>query len=243
MDNKYKVLAINGSHRSEKGFTEIVLSSFLNGVKSSNASYEVLYPAKQNIITCESCGKCLFETPGVCKFDDDMKSVVTKMDQADLLVFASPVYFDSMTSNMKKMIERLRSTLDAFFEFRDGRTHHIRRSGKDQRVVLIFTAGNPEKESFVSISRIFRRIIDNMGWRLEGELRFPASHLLATDPGLMVNQIEAVTMCGKEAVLKGSISENLLKAANKEYIENPESTLRHMTRTILDMRKAKGNCA
>ncbi len=234
---KKKILAINGSHRSNKGFTEIVLSKFINGVESGNKICEVLYPSKMKITPCDSCGKCMFETPGICKFNDDMKSVISKLEEADLLIFASPVYFDSMPSHMKKMFERLRSTLDAYFEFRDGRTYHLKSSKKEQKAVTIFTAGNPERESFHSISRVFNRIIDNMGSKLAGEIQFPASSLLVADPELLTYQLKAVQMCGKEFAIEGKIREELLTDANKNYIDDPETTLQAMTEMILKMRE------
>lgn len=237
MKSLKKILAINGSHRSEKGFTQIVLNNFLKGAGSAGAQSEVLYPSKKEISACESCGKCLFETPGVCKYNDDMGPIIQKMEMAELLVFASPVYFDSVSSNMKKMIERLRSTLDAFFEFRNGRTFHLKINEKKQKVVFIFTAGNPERESFVSIRRVFKRIIDNMGWQLEGEFCFPASHLLVAQPELLSDQLEAVMMSGQEIVTGGKIGRELLEAANREYIADPEITLHHMTQMILRIRK------
>ncbi len=240
MKKAYKILAMNGSHRSEKGFTEIVLQKFITGAKSAGAQCEVLHVSKKKIIACESCGKCLFETPGVCKYKDDMESIILKMEEADLLIFASPVYFDSMSSNLKKMIERLRSTLDAFFEFRDKRTYHLKTNKTKQKAVTIFTAGNPEKESFVSISRIFNRIIDNMGVQFAGEFHFPASHLLISDPKLLASQLEAVTMSGKEIVSKGNIRKELLEKANREYIDDPRITLQQMTQMILKRRNTMG---
>lgn len=232
-----KVLAINGSHRSERGFTEIVLKKFLKGVDTAHVHCEVLYPSKKKIASCVSCGKCLFETPGECMHDDDMAEVIAKMEEADVIVFASPVYFDSMTSNMQKMIERLRVVLDAFFEFRNGRTYHLSKKHKSKKVVTIFTAGNPEQETFTSISRIFNRITDNMGWQGAGEIRFPASHLLVAEPELLSEQLEAVAMCGQEIVSDGAIRTETLDVANREYIDDPEATVRHMTQTILKMRE------
>ncbi len=239
MKRPHKMLAINGSHRSEEGFTEIVLKKFISGAESANAQCEVLYPSQKKIVACESCGKCLFETAGVCKYNDDMGSIILKMEEADLLVFASPVYFDSMPSNLKKMIDRLRSTLGAFFEFRSGRTYHLpfKRNGKKQKVVSIFTAGNPERESFVSISRVFNKIFDNMEWQLTGEFHFPASHLLITKPELLASQLEAVAMSGFEFASEGKIRKRLLEEANREYIDNPKDTLQQMTQMILEMRK------
>lgn len=232
-----KILAINGSHRSEKGFTEIVLEKFIKGAESTHAQCEIVYPSKQKITPCASCGKCLFETPGLCKYKDDMESISAKMEEADLLVFASPVYFDSMSSNMKKMFERLRPSYGANFEFRNGRTYHVKSSKKHQKAVIICTAGNPERESFVSISRIFNRIINNMGGQLAGEFHFPASHLLVTEPERLTSQLEAVTMAGKEFASGGTISRELLVQGNKEYIDDPEAVVQEITEMILEMRK------
>lgn len=237
MSTSRKIFAINGSHRSEKGFTQIVLNRFLKGAASAHGQCDVLYPSQKKIIACESCGKCLFESPGVCKFKDDMGPIIEKMEKADILVFASPVYFDSIPSNMKKMIDRLRVTLDAFFEFREGRTYHLKSIKKRQKIILIFTAGNPERESFISISRVFNRIIDNMGWELEGEFHFPASHLLVAAPELLSTQLEAVTMSGQQLVAEGKINKTVIEVANREYIDDPRMILHDMTQMILKMRE------
>lgn len=237
MGNRRTILAMNGSHRSEKGITEIALRKFLEGVASTDAQCQVLYPAQMKVMHCDSCGKCLFETPGVCKFHDDMQSIITKMDQADLLVFACPVYFDSMPSMMKKMFERTRSTLSAYFEFRNGRTYHTKTNPKKQKAVTIFTAGNPERESFVSISRIFKRIVDNMGGELVGEFCFPASHFFITQPELLTSQLEGLGEAGKEFASTGKISASLLSQVNRDYFDDPEAVVRGKTEMILAMRE------
>jgi multimeric flavodoxin WrbA len=232
-----KIVAINGSHRSEKGFTEIVLRKFIEGTESAKVQHEVIYPSKNKIASCKDCGKCLFETPGDCIYDDDMKSIISKLDEADLLVFTSPVYFDSMTSNMKKLIERLRPTYGPHFEFRNGRTYHIKTNNKKQDAIIISTAGNPERESFISISRTFKRIIDNMGAQLIAEFNFPASHYIVTKPQIIARQLEAVAQAGKEYVLKGSISKDLQEMANSNYIEDPEIEVQEKNAMILEIQK------
>ena len=239
MDEHRAILAINGSHRAEKGITEIALRRFLEGVESANVEYDVIYPFKMKIMPCDSCGKCLFETPGQCKYHDDMQSVIAKMDAADLLVLACPIYFDSMPSMMKKMLERLRSTLTADFEFRNGRTYHAKIHPKQHKAVTIFTAGNAEDESFVSISRIFTRIVDNMGGRLAAEFRFPSSHLFMTQPDLLTGQLNALGAAGKEFAAKGLISDDLLKNAHRAYFDDPVAVTRDKTRMILEMRETK----
>jgi len=156
------------------------------------------------------------------------------------LVFASPVYFDSMSSSMKKMIERLRPTYGADFEFRNGRTYHLRTNQKDQKAVIISTAGNPERESFTSIGRVFKRIIDNMGAQLIGEFYFPDSHRIVTQSESLAGQLDAVAQAGKEFAESGTISEELIARANKEYVDDPERAAHEKTRMILEMRKRAG---
>lgn len=52
-----KIIAINGSHRSDKGFTEIVLRKFIEGAESANVHCEVIYPSREKITPCEICGR------------------------------------------------------------------------------------------------------------------------------------------------------------------------------------------
>jgi len=228
----FKMVAINGSHRSEKGFTEIILRQFIEGAMAANAQCEVVYPSKSKIVACECCDDCLLKTPGQCKFNDDMGAIISQLEAADFLVFASPVYFDGMSSNMKKLIERLRPTYGAHFEFRNGRTFHLKTNKKRQKVVIIATAGNPERESFDSMDKNFRRIIDNMGAELAGEFYFPASHFFVTHPERVAGQLEAVALAGKELASYGKISEDLLMKANKEYIDDPEAVVQDISRMI-----------
>ncbi|WP_028584049.1 flavodoxin family protein [Desulfogranum mediterraneum] len=231
------MLVINGSHRAEQGFTERVVQAFVQGAEAGKAGCEVLYPARQKIAPCASCGKCLFETPGACRYHDDMDAIIAKMEAAELLLLASPVYFDSMSSALQKMIERLRPTFGPYFAFREGRTYHLKSREQQQKAVVISTAGNPERETFVSISRVFNRVVKSMGAQLVGEFYFPASHFMVSHPELLAGQLEAVTMAGKEFAADGSISRELLAQGNKEYVADPERAVQGISRMILEMRE------
>ena len=85
-NSNLNILIINGSHRAEKGITEVVLRKFIKGAETADTLCQLIYPAKQKIIPCESCDKCLFGTPGECKYKDDMGSIISKIDEADLVV-------------------------------------------------------------------------------------------------------------------------------------------------------------
>ncbi|BBO84966.1 hypothetical protein DSCO28_55320 [Desulfosarcina ovata subsp. sediminis] len=102
-----KILAINGSHRSQEGISEVLLRTFLKGAQAAGAECEVFYPSRMKISPCRACHQCILETPGQCFYQDDMAVLIEKMDTAELMVWTAPVYFDTAPSNMQKLLERL----------------------------------------------------------------------------------------------------------------------------------------
>ncbi len=97
-----KVLAICGSPR--KGNTEAMLRRLLDGVKEKGANIELVLLKDKKIEFCDGCLKCE-EIKSCCK-DDEMQSLYGKLLEADLIVFGSPTYFDSITGLLKNFIDR-----------------------------------------------------------------------------------------------------------------------------------------
>ncbi|MBK5093319.1 MAG: flavodoxin family protein [Actinobacteria bacterium] len=217
----FRVLAINGSPRAGEGMTDIAVKRFLAGAESTGASTEVIYPAKMKIAPCQGCLNCWFKTPGVCRHRDDMQSLAERMGKADLVVFASPVYVDGMTSQMKKMFDRLVSFAEPFFMFEGKRTYHPGRVSRPVRSVVISVCGFPEREHFQAISLHFKRIFQNMHAELLGEFYFPASSIFVSNPPVVASQFEALERAGREAVENGQISAETIEAANRDYVEDP----------------------
>lgn len=221
--DSFKVLAINGSPRADQGATDIVVRRFLSGAESAGASVEVLYPAKMKIAHCVGCLNCWFKTPWVCRHKDDMPSLIGRIGIADLVVFASPVYVDGMTGQMKKMFDRFVSYAEPYFVFEGKRTYHPDRKAAHFKVVAISVCGFPEREHFQAISLHFKRIFQNMRVELLGEFYFPGSSIFFSNPDLVADQFKAVEKAGREAVENGRISPETIEAANREYIEDPRA--------------------
>jgi multimeric flavodoxin WrbA len=219
----FKVLAINGSPRAGEGMTEIAVRRFLTGAESAGASVEVVYPAKMKIAPCQGCLDCWFKTPGVCRHKDDMPSLIERMGEADLVVFASPVYVDGMTSQMKKMFDRFVSYAEPFLVFEGNRTYHPGHAQRTLKAVVISVCGFPEREHFQAISLHFKRIFQNMRADLLGEFYFPASSIFVSDPPTVASQLAALESAGREAVETGHISEETIEAANREYVPDPRA--------------------
>jgi len=102
-----KILALNGSMR-KNGNTTILLQHFLKGAKKYTANVEEIIAKDINLEFCRGCLRC--NLTGRCSInDDDWQEISGKILGADIIVFASPVYFHHVTAALKKLIDRFRS--------------------------------------------------------------------------------------------------------------------------------------
>jgi NAD(P)H-dependent FMN reductase len=101
------ILAFNGSIRKD-GNTSYLLESFLNGVKEYTSNIEEIAVSDINLEYCRGCLRCnLLRRCSIT--DDDWSDISGKILSADVLVFASPVYFHHVPAPLKKLIDRFRS--------------------------------------------------------------------------------------------------------------------------------------
>ena len=98
-----KVLGIMGSPRI-KGNTDLLLDEALRGAKSRGAEVEKLVADKLNIAPCREYYRCLKD--GNCAIRDEMDDIYPKLLDADRVIVASPIFFYSLTSQVKALIDR-----------------------------------------------------------------------------------------------------------------------------------------
>lgn len=210
-----KLLAINGSPRGDKGNTAVILEPFLRGVKDAGGEVEMLYTSKLDIKPCNGDVSCWTKTPGRCGKKDDMPMVLDKIEAADVLVLAAPVYVDSFPGPMKNLLDRMIPAMQPFFELRNGRTRHPPREGfEGKKVVLISVCGLYEMENFDVIVRHFNAFADNFDAEVAGVLLRPhgggLTFLMEKDSLRPV--LNACAAAGRELVENGGISEDSGKA-------------------------------
>jgi len=98
-----RIAAILGSMR-KKGNTEILLDEALDEAQKNGASVSKLTLREMTIAPCDGCGAC-FKT-GECIIKDDMDNIYSEMVNADGIIWATPVYFWSMTGLTKVVMDR-----------------------------------------------------------------------------------------------------------------------------------------
>lgn len=103
-----KIIAVNGSPR-KKWNTHILLEKCLEGAKETGAKTELINLYDIQYKGCISCFACKLKGNVLtkCAIEDDLKDVLQKICECDILVLGSPIYFTSVTGEMKSFMERL----------------------------------------------------------------------------------------------------------------------------------------
>ncbi|MEI6845858.1 MAG: flavodoxin family protein [Candidatus Firestonebacteria bacterium] len=97
------ILGINGSPR-QGGNSEILLEHALQGCKTAGAKIKKINLGELKYAPCLSCAET--RKDGVCKIKDDMSLVYAAFEKADGIIIASPVYFGSVSAQLKMFIDR-----------------------------------------------------------------------------------------------------------------------------------------
>ena len=114
-----KVLILEGSPR-RNGNSAILSSEFARGAEEAGCIVEKIQIAHKKIAGCLGCNAC-YRNGGACVQKDDMAEVREKMLAVDVIVLASPIYFYSMTAQMKAVIDRTY----AFYQQLAGKTFYF----------------------------------------------------------------------------------------------------------------------
>lgn len=104
------ILAINGSPR-KKWNTATLLEKALEGAASQGATTELLHLYDLNYKGCTSCFACKLiggPSEGRCAIQDELRPVLERIEtEVDALILGSPIYFGSMSGEMRSFLERL----------------------------------------------------------------------------------------------------------------------------------------
>ena len=98
-----KILVVLGGGRPN-GNTKQLADAFIKGAAEAGHQTELISLNKLRVNGCTGCNACRYGKPCVQK--DDFNSLIPKIKEADLIVFASPLYFWTISSKIKAFIER-----------------------------------------------------------------------------------------------------------------------------------------
>lgn len=225
-----KALAINASHMMDKGNTAAILTPFLDGMREAGAEVEVYYTKQLNIKPCQGEFSCQLKTPGTCFQKDDMEMLLPKLVEADIHVFATPVYVDGIAGSLKCLWERTVPLANPFFELSNGHCFKRRRNDSDTgKAVLVSSCGYWEMDNFDPMLAHVKARCWNTNRVFAGALLRPHSFALKilTSKGIPINDIfEAAREAGHQLVKEGEMSSQTLSVISRplmpleEYVQN-----------------------
>ncbi len=112
---KKRVLVISTSLRNNSN-SEILADAFLDGAQSAGHEAEKVSLKNKTLAFCRGCLAC--QKTGNCVLHDDAEEIVEKMSHADVLVFATPIYYYEMSGQMKTLIDRANPLFTADYAYR-----------------------------------------------------------------------------------------------------------------------------
>lgn len=101
-----KILVLNGSPRP-KGNTAALVVAFAAGARESGHQIHVIPVCQKKIAGCLACEYCHTKGNGKCIQQDDMQEVYPLLDEAEMLVLASPVYYHNFSGQLQCAINRI----------------------------------------------------------------------------------------------------------------------------------------
>jgi multimeric flavodoxin WrbA len=105
-----KILIISGS-RNPKGQTARAAAALAEGAASAGCEAETIFLPTLDVQRCRQCdddGWGLCRHGERCVIEDDLMSVTDKVREADVVVFANPVYFSDLSESLRAFLDRLR---------------------------------------------------------------------------------------------------------------------------------------
>lgn len=110
------VLIISTTMR-KGGNSEILANAFAKGAVESGNTVEIISLIDKTIAFCKGCLAC--QKTQKCIIDDDARIISEKVKVADVIVFATPVYYYEMSGQMKTLLDRLNPLFSSNYNFRD----------------------------------------------------------------------------------------------------------------------------
>lgn len=110
------VLVISSTLR-KNGNSDVLAKEFLRGAKDTGHNTEFVTLQDKDIKFCKGCLAC--QKIGTCVIKDDSNAIAEKMKNADVIAFATPIYYYEMCGQLKTLLDRANCLYSSDYKFRD----------------------------------------------------------------------------------------------------------------------------
>ena len=110
------VIVISTSLRTGSN-SDALADKFIEGAKAAGHEVEKISLKDKNIAFCKGCLAC--QKLGHCVINDDANTIMQQVLQADVVCWATPIYYYEMSGQMKVLIDRMNAMYPLDYKFRD----------------------------------------------------------------------------------------------------------------------------
>lgn len=218
------VLVVSASSRGRDGATQLFTEHFIKGAERGGAKVETLVLSELKINSCSGCFNCwLNRNHCIHHEEDDMKIFLQKFREADLLVWATPIYSFHCTPLMKNVLDRLFVLLDPHIVLNDKGME--RRPLRIQRVphqMLLACTGYSDFQSFAPLRMSLKFVEERLGMKMLAEMLRPGCLSFLTKNMInkkMLDALAALERAGEEVVLHKKVSRKSKKIFEQDVVE------------------------
>ena len=161
-----RVTAFIGSPRI-RGNTDLLVDEVLKSAEEAGATTEKIFLTDRTIGPCRACDAC-FDT-GRCFYRDDMDRLLERMEQSDVWVLGTPIYWWGATAQFKTFLDRW------YAPWHGAETKKVF-NGK--KVVLVLTMGDNDTAAADPTLGMFDRSLKFVGLELASTVLAPGVHRL-----------------------------------------------------------------
>lgn len=111
-----KILVVSSSLRLRSN-SEALADEFARGAADAGNEVEKITLREKDIRFCKGCLAC--QKTERCVIQDDASAIVEKMHDADVIAFASPIYYYEMCGQLKTLLDRANPLYPSDYRFRD----------------------------------------------------------------------------------------------------------------------------
>ena len=111
-----KIIVISTSLRTGSN-SDMLADQFIEGARAAGHEVEKISLAGKDIKFCKGCLVC--QKLGKCIIKDDVNDIMQKVLNADVVCWATPIYYYEMSGQMKTLIDRMNALYSLDYKFRD----------------------------------------------------------------------------------------------------------------------------
>lgn len=149
-----RVTVLNGARANDRT-TDAVAEIVQQELARLNCETQTFVLRDAKMAYCQGDFECWVKTPGMCKADDDGRTIARRLINSDWVVYLTPITFGGYSSELKRALDKMICLVSPFFTMINGEIHHQKRYARYPRLLAIGTLARHDEEG----ERIFTTLV------------------------------------------------------------------------------------